>query len=146
MAALLGGLLGLERELSHKAAGLRTHMLVALGSAMFVVAAVEAGLDSDGMSRVVQGLLAGIGFLCAGSILKGSEKGHIYGLTTAAGMWMTAAIGVAAGLGREVLAVLSTLLTLGIISALKPIERRLDSHHRKHEAATGILLPEQRED
>ncbi|HEY1230652.1 MAG TPA: MgtC/SapB family protein, partial [Ramlibacter sp.] len=63
LAALLGALLGLERELTAKPAGLRTHMLVALGSAMFVLAASGAGLDDDGMSRVIQGLLSGVGFL-----------------------------------------------------------------------------------
>ena len=126
LAALLGGLLGLERELTAKPAGLRTHMLVALGSAMFVLAANGAGLDDDGMSRVIQGLLAGVGFLCAGAILKSDNQEHVFGLTTAAGLWMTAAIGLAAGLGRESLAVLSALLTLGILMLERPLQRLLD--------------------
>lgn len=127
LAALLGGLLGLERELTAKPAGLRTHMLVALGSAMFVLAANGAGLDDDGMSRVIQGLLAGVGFLCAGAILKSDNQEHVFGLTTAAGLWMTAAIGLAAGLGRESLAVLSALLTLGILMLERPLQRLLDA-------------------
>jgi putative Mg2+ transporter-C (MgtC) family protein len=127
MAALLGGLLGLERELTGKPAGLRTHMLVALGSAMFVLAAAQTGMDDDGMSRVIQGLLAGVGFVCAGAILKSGQEEHVYGLTTAAGLWMTAAIGVAAGLGKETLAVISTLLTLGILMLERPIQRLLDT-------------------
>ena len=131
IAALLGGLLGLEREFTGKSAGLRTHMLVALGSAMFVVSSIEAGMDAEALSRVIQGLLAGVGFVCAGSILKSSDKEQVYGLTTAAGLWMTAAIGVAAGLGRELLAVLSTVLTLGILMLEQPIQRRLDRRHRK---------------
>ena len=126
LAALLGGLLGLERELTGKPAGLRTHMLVALGSAMFVLAASGAGLDDDGMSRVIQGLLSGVGFLCAGAILKSGNQEQVFGLTTAAGLWMTAAIGLAAGLGRESLAVLSALLTLGILMLERPLQRLLD--------------------
>ena len=126
LAALLGGLLGLERELTGKPAGLRTHMLVALGSAMFVLAASGAGLDDDGMSRVIQGLLSGVGFLCAGAILKSGNQEQVFGLTTAAGLWMTAAIGLAAGLGRESLAVLSALLTLGILMRERPLQQLLD--------------------
>ena len=70
LAALLGGLLGLERETSGKAAGVRTHMLVAIGSAMFVLVPAQMGAEHDAMSRVIQGLVAGIGFLCAGTIIK----------------------------------------------------------------------------
>jgi putative Mg2+ transporter-C (MgtC) family protein len=131
LAALLGGLLGLERELTHKPAGLRTHMLVALGSAMFVLAASQADLDQDGLSRVIQGLLAGVGFVCAGAILKSSQEAQVHGLTTAAGMWMTAAIGMAAGLGREALAVLSTLLTLGILLLEGPLNRWLAGRRQR---------------
>lgn len=132
IAALLGALLGIERELTAKPAGLRTHMLVALGSAMFVLAASQAGLDGDGVSRVIQGLLAGVGFVCAGAILKSDNQEHISGLTTAAGLWMTAAIGVAAGLGREALAVLSALLTLGILQLERPVQRLLDGRRGRH--------------
>jgi putative Mg2+ transporter-C (MgtC) family protein len=121
LASVLGGLLGLERELTGKPAGLRTHMLVALGSAMFVLASAGA-VDAEGMSRVIQGLLAGVGFICAGAILKSSSHEHISGLTTAGSLWMTAAIGLAAGLGREALAVLSTLLTLGILLLEGPVQ------------------------
>src|SRR6476661_5904902 len=127
IAALLGALLGIERELTAKPAGLRTHMLVALGSAMFVLAASQAGLDEEGISRVIQGLLAGVGFLCAGAILKSGDQEQVFGLTTAAGLWMTAAIGLAAGLGREALAVLSTLLTLGILLLERPVQHLLRS-------------------
>jgi putative Mg2+ transporter-C (MgtC) family protein len=132
LAALLGGLLGLEREVRGKSAGIRTHMLVALGSAMFVLVPLQMGMNEEGLSRVIQGLLAGVGFLCAGSILKSADDDQIFGLTTAAGLWMTAAIGVAVGIGREATAVLSTLLTLGILALIGPL-RRL----RKHSEAEG---------
>ena len=124
IAALLGGILGFEREQQGKAAGVRTHMLVSLGAAMFVMIPQHAGLQEAEMSRVIQGIIAGVGFLCAGTILKGEGEDRVTGLTTAAGLWLTAAIGVAAGLGRESTAVLSTLLAWAILS-LAPVVTRL---------------------
>ena len=123
LAALLGGLIGLERELAGKAAGLRTHMLVALGSALFVLIPLQAGIEMDDLSRVIQGLLAGVGFLCAGAILKAASEEQVQGLTTSASLWMTAAIGMGAGLGRDATAVLSTLLALAILSMEGPLQR-----------------------
>ena len=117
LAACLGGLLGFQRERVGRAAGLRTHMLVALGSAFFIVVPVQAGMSLADVSRVLQGLTAGIGFLGAGTILK--RQGQIEGLTTAASLWLTAAVGLAAGMGREMSAVLGTILAF-IILALVP--------------------------
>ena len=97
-AALLGGLLGAERESVGKAAGLRTHMLVALGAALFVIAPQQAGLGEGDIGRIIQGVAAGIGFIGAGTILKLAEREEIKGLTTAAGIWLTAAIGIAAAI------------------------------------------------
>ncbi|HXG52485.1 MAG TPA: MgtC/SapB family protein [candidate division Zixibacteria bacterium] len=110
-AMVLGAIVGLQRERKGKPAGLRTHMLVALGAALFVIAPAEYGMGNEELSRVVQGLVTGIGFLGAGAILKLEEKREVEGLTTAAGIWMIAAVGVAVGLGRVGLAVVSTLLT-----------------------------------
>jgi putative Mg2+ transporter-C (MgtC) family protein len=118
LATLLGGLLGYERERQGRAAGLRTHMLVALGSAFFVLIPLQAGMSPADLSRVLQGLLAGIGFLAAGTILKAQAEEQIQGLTTAAGLWLTAAIGVAVGLGREASAVLGTGLAFVILALL----------------------------
>lgn len=118
LAALLGGLLGIEREQKGKAAGVRTHMLVAMGAALFVLLSQQAGMPSSDMSRVIQGIIAGIGFLGAGTILKSDNDAQVKGLTTAAGIWLTAAIGVAAGMGRESTAVLSTLLALAIFTLI----------------------------
>jgi putative Mg2+ transporter-C (MgtC) family protein len=98
VGAGLGGVVGLQRERWHKPAGVRTHMLVALGAAALVVAAERGGMDSASVSRVVQGLIAGVGFIGAGAILRRDER-HIEGLTTAASVWAAAAIGTAAGLG-----------------------------------------------
>ena len=118
LAAVLGGVLGYERENQGKAAGLRTHMLVALGAALFVLAPEQAGALDDAMSRVVQGVVAGVGFLCAGTIIKGANTDDVRGLTTAAGLWLTAAIGVGVGLGHGATAVLSTLLALFVLHLL----------------------------
>lgn len=126
LAALLGGLLGIEREQKGKAAGVRTHMLVAMGAALFVLLGQQAGMPSSDLSRVVQGIIAGIGFLGAGTILKGNDEEKVKGLTTAAGIWLTAAIGVAAGMGREATAVLSTLLALAIFALMPRLLRPLD--------------------
>jgi putative Mg2+ transporter-C (MgtC) family protein len=98
-AGLLGGLLGAEREAVGKAAGLRTHMLVSLGAALFVIAPDQAGLSAGDLGRIIQGVAAGIGFIGAGTILKLTDREEIKGLTTAASIWLTAAIGIAAAVG-----------------------------------------------
>ena len=118
LAIFLGGLLGYEREVKGKAAGVRTHMLVCLGASVFVMLLELDGADHDAMSRVIQGVVAGIGFLCAGTILKGENIADVKGLTTAAGLWATAAIGVAVGLGHEATAVLGTLMALLILHVM----------------------------
>lgn len=126
LAALaLGALIGYQRERSGKAAGLRTHMLVALGTALFVVAALESGMGDDAMSRVIQGLVTGIGFLGAGSILKIREDKEIHGLTTAAGIWMTAAASVAIGLGQILTGMLAGVLAWIVLAVMSRFERRI---------------------
>lgn len=117
-AAILGGVIGYEREQKGKAAGMRTHMLVAVGAALFVLVMQQSGGDHADVARVIQGLVAGIGFLGAGAILNARNEGEIKGLTTAAGVWLTAAIGVAAGVGREATAILATLLALVVLAVL----------------------------
>lgn len=98
VALVLGGVLGWERKLEHKMVGVRTHMLVSLGAALFTLVPLEAGLAIGDMSRVIQGLAAGIGFLGAGAILK-SDQHEIRGLNTAANIWLAAAAGMAVGAG-----------------------------------------------
>lgn len=128
MAALLGGFIGYERERSGKAAGTRTHMLVAIGSALFLVIPQQLGMTLDSMARVLQGLIAGIGFLGAGAILKDQHEHEILGLTTAAALWMTAAIGCTCGLGRGGSAFLATFLTWIILDFLPRLFRRTPQH------------------
>lgn len=119
VAIALGAMLGYERESVGASAGLRTHMLVCLGSALFVLIPLQAGMKIEDVSRVLQGVTAGVGFLGAGAILKSQHDGQITGLTTAAGVWLTAAVGVAAGMGREATAVLSAVFALVILSLLR---------------------------
>lgn len=119
LAAVLGGVLGYEREHQGKAAGIRTHMLVAIGAALFVLMPQQAGMEIADQSRVIQGIVTGIGFLGAGAIIKHRSEEDVKGLTTAAGVWLTGAIGIACGLGRESTAILSTLLAL-IVLAMVP--------------------------
>ena len=130
LAALLGACLGYERGQKGKSAGVRTHMLVAMGSAMFVLIPAQLGVSPADMTRVLQGVVAGIGFLGAGTIWKGESSSQVKGLTTAAGIWLTAAIGVAAGLGREVTAILVTLLALFVLFLLPLIAPNLDKPPR----------------
>ena len=123
VAAALGGLLGYEREKQGKSAGVRTHMLGAIGAALFVLIPQQAGASTADLTRVLQGLVAGVGFLGAGAIILGTKQVETRGLTTAAGIWVTAAIGVAAGMGRESTAVLSTLVALFVLSVVPWIIR-----------------------
>ena len=124
-AMIVGAIAGINRELGGKAAGLRTHMLVAMGAAMFVLGAEMTGLMGAQMTSVIQGVAAGIGFVGGGAILKFAEANEIRGLTTAASIWMTAAIGIAAGLGHIGLAFVASLLTLLVLSIIARFERRL---------------------
>jgi putative Mg2+ transporter-C (MgtC) family protein len=127
VAALLGGLIGFEREWVGKAAGLRTHMTVALGCATFMLAAVESsGGDPGNTSRAIQGVAAGIGFIGAGTILKRDDEGEIKGLTTAASIWLTAAIGAAAGAGQGWIAAMGVAIAFVILSAFAGVDRWME--------------------
>jgi putative Mg2+ transporter-C (MgtC) family protein len=139
-AALLGGIVGFERARTGKEAGLRTHMLVSLGSALFVMAAADVGVEPGDVSRVIQGVAAGVGFLGAGAILKLTDQREIRGLTTAAGIWMTAATGLAAGLGRYGLALIAALLSLlilAVVPSAQPDEEKPKSGKKTRSGGAG---------
>ena len=129
-AVLLGAVVGIERERAGKPAGLRTHMLVSLGTAVVVIACQDTGMSLDGLSRVIQGMVTGIGFIGAGTILKLNEQREIQGLTTAAGLWMTAAIGVALGLGVLGLAVIGTVVTVLVLFLEHVIDTRKNTQNK----------------
>lgn len=128
--AVLGGIIGLQRELSGKAAGLRTHMLVSLGTAFFVLIPLEIGMEVADFSRVIQGIATGIGFIGAGAILKLRREHDIRGLTTAASLWVSAAVGVACGTGRIVSAAICVLITWLILAGLSRVSEKIsgDEH------------------
>jgi putative Mg2+ transporter-C (MgtC) family protein len=112
MSIIFGAIIGLEREITHKPAGLRTHMLVCLGSCLFTVISQEFGMDP---ARVAAGIVTGIGFIGAGTII--AEQGKVVGITTASSLWVTAAIGLTIGVGHYLLAAVSTLLVFLILTS-----------------------------
>ncbi len=122
-ATVLGGMLGLERERKGRAAGLKTHILVSIGSALFVMAPLLSGISPGDVTRVMQGIVSGIGFLGAGAIIKLERDERIEGLTTAAGIWMVSAVGMAAGMGMEVMALATTLIGLAVVNTIPRIMR-----------------------
>jgi len=124
-AAILGGVLGVERQYEHKSAGMRTHMLVAIGAALFTAAPLLGGVSAESVTRIIQGIATGIGFVGGGTILKLTTEHEIRGLTTAANIWLAAAVGVAAGAGWLVPAVVATLLALIVLYVLGHVERWL---------------------
>jgi putative Mg2+ transporter-C (MgtC) family protein len=123
VAIALGAVIGLERQREHKQAGVRTHMLVALGAALFTLVPLEAGMKVSDLSRIIQGVATGIGFLGAGTILKLSDTHEVKGLTTAASIWLTAAAGMAAGAGWIWPAAIGVALAWTILSVVHTMER-----------------------
>jgi putative Mg2+ transporter-C (MgtC) family protein len=124
ISALLSSLVGLEREWQGHPAGLRTHMLVGMGAALFTVLSLFAFAEGD-PARVAAQVVAGVGFLGAGSIIQRREGNALHGLTTAAGIWAVAAIGMACGTGAYVLGVFSTAMILFVLAILAGISRRV---------------------
>ncbi len=122
-ALVVGGVIGYERQHQGKSAGIRTHMLVALGAAVFTIVPMEGGMGFNDLSRVIQGIAAGIGFLGAGTIIKLSDSTEIRGLNSAATIWLTAAAGMAVGAGwiwPPLLAVVLAWLVLSFVHKLEP--------------------------
>jgi putative Mg2+ transporter-C (MgtC) family protein len=129
-AVAAGALIGLDRELRRKPAGLRTLALVSLGSAVYILETVDPGVggSTEGTSRVIQGVVTGVGFLGAGSILRTTNEDSVRGLTTAASIWLAAATGIACGLAQWPLAAASCVLGL-LVLVITPVERVL--HNRR---------------
>ena len=136
VALVLGAVIGLERERQERAAGLRTVTMVSLGSCLFTVVGAF-GFSQTDPSRVAAQIVTGIGFLGAGTIFL--RKDLVRGLTTAATIWATAAIGMAAGTARYFEAIFTTLLILAVLMVLKPVERRF--FKRPHEAQISVVMP-----
>jgi len=131
IALLVGAIIGLERQIRHKPAGLRTHMLVSFGAALFVLIPLQISTAQEGrdaISRVIQGVAAGIGFLGAGEILRESQQesnqAQVRGLTSAAAIWVCAALGIAAGCGLWQMGLIGAVLSLVVLSVFKRFEKR----------------------
>ena len=120
LSAALGAVIGLEREYRRKPAGLRTNILIAIGSALFTILSLSMTGATGDPSRVAGQIVTGIGFLGGGAILRNRDTVH--GMTTAATIWVNAAIGVACGTGQYALAATATTLTLVVLVVLPPIE------------------------
>ena len=124
VALIIGAAVGLQRSITHKPAGVRTHMLVALGTALLLVTASDAGLSNSDLSRIVQGIITGIGFLGGGAILKLTQQHEIHGLTSAAGIWLTAGASAAAGLGQITAALIGLAMGLVVLRVVGRAEKR----------------------
>lgn len=124
LAIILGGLMGIERELHGHGAGFRTHIMVSLGAAMFVMAGISvANISPTDLTRVIQGVATGIGFLGAGTIIKLTDRLEVKGLTTASSIWLASAVGVATGLGQYGLAVAGTVVSIVVLALLRPLDQ-----------------------
>jgi len=143
-AVLIGGCIGLDREIRRKPAGMRTHALVSLGAALVMLIVVRTGPGQiehvDAVSRAIQGIIAGVGFLGGGAILK-SEHDIIHGLTTAASIWLVASLGIACGVGQWVAALIALALALLVLIVGEPIERLV---HRIANRETGNVSGNER--
>lgn len=129
---LLGAVIGIEREWTGKPAGVRTHILVSLGTTIFVVGCSLGGLSSEGLSRVIQGIVTGIGFIGAGAILKLDDKRDVKGLTTSASIWVTCAIGVVIALGEVGLAIVATVLTFFVLALVISVEKLFKKREKEN--------------
>jgi putative Mg2+ transporter-C (MgtC) family protein len=124
LAAGLGGAIGVEREIHQKPAGLRTNILIAVGSALFTALSIEIARGGGTPDRIAAQIVTGIGFLGAGAILRSGQR--VQGMTTAATIWVNAAVGMAAGAGEFLMATMTTVITLIVLAALPPIEAYFD--------------------
>ena len=148
LAAVLGGLVGLERELTDQTAGLRTHVSVALGSALFVIAGaygfeefVQRQSETNvviGVDRVASTVVTGVGFLGGGAILK--HGASVRGLTTAASLWVTAAIGLAVGLGSYAMGVIATVVLLVALAGLRAPRRWIENHLARRRSTVALTM------
>jgi len=131
LAVVLGAAIGLERELSHKAAGLRTNVLICLGAAVFTIISRQmAAGQQDSLTRIAAQIVTGVGFLGAGAIIV--DRGGVHGLTTAATIWLVASIGMACGAGFYNLAIISTILAIAVLIGMAKLVRPIERYRKKH--------------
>ncbi len=137
LAAIFGAVIGLERELSGKAAGLRTNLLICLGATVFTIISQELVKSADGaVTRIAAQIVTGVGFLGAGAIIQ--DRGGVHGLTTAATIWLVASIGMACGARFYLLATVSTVITIVVLVGLGKLARHLDRYREKRRRLKSI--------
>jgi len=135
LAVVFGAAIGLEREVSGKAAGLRTNVLICLGAAVFTIISKQMGAgQGQSLTRIAAGIVAGVGFLGAGAIIQ--DRGGVYGLTTAATIWLVASIGMACGAEYYSLAVISTFIAIVVLMGLGQLADPLERYSKKHKRKT----------
>jgi len=130
LAVVLGAIIGLEREFSGKAAGLRTNVLICLGAAVFTIISKRMAGENDSLTRIAAQIVTGVGFLGAGAIIQ--DRGGVYGLTTAATIWFVASLGMACGAGFYGLAVVLTFLAIFVLIGLRQVQKSLRRYMEKH--------------
>lgn len=126
LSVVFGAVVGLERELHGKAAGLRTNILICVGATVFTILSRYMAADQDSLTRIASGVVTGIGFLGAGAIIQ--DRGGVHGLTSAATIWVVASVGMACGARYYALAILTTLVTVVVLLVLKAAEKPLENH------------------
>jgi putative Mg2+ transporter-C (MgtC) family protein len=131
LALLFGAVVGLEREIHGKAAGLRTNILICVGAAIFTMVSREMAGPNDSLTRIAAQVVTGVGFLGAGAIIQ--DRGGVHGLTTAASIWLVASIGMACGARYYYLALIGTVLTIGVLLGLTPITKAIYRQREKHQ-------------
>jgi putative Mg2+ transporter-C (MgtC) family protein len=123
LSVCCGAVIGLERELKHKPAGLRTNVLICLGAAIFTIISGRMAGGQDSITRIAAQIVTGVGFLGAGAVIQ--DRGGVHGLTTAATIWLVASIGMACGARLYFLALISTVLAIGVLLGLAQVDRYL---------------------
>jgi putative Mg2+ transporter-C (MgtC) family protein len=130
LATVFGGIIGLERQLSGKAAGLRTNVLICLGAAVFTIISKQMAAETgDSITRIAAQIVTGVGFIGAGAIIQ--DRGGVHGLTTAATIWLVSSIGTACGAGLYVLALVTTLIAVVVLRAFIKVDKSLDHFTKK---------------
>jgi putative Mg2+ transporter-C (MgtC) family protein len=135
LAVACGFAIGLERELKHKAAGLRTNILICLGAAIFTLISERMAGSQDSVTRIAAQIVTGVGFLGAGAVIQ--DRGGVHGLTTAASIWLVASVGMACGAKLYPLAIISTVLAILVLIGLSQIDRRIRPNQDNHKNNTG---------
>ena len=136
LAVVFGATIGLERESSGKAAGLRTNVVICLGAAVFTIISRKMGAGTgDSATRIAAQIVTGVGFLGAGAIIQ--DRGGIHGLTTAATIWLVASIGMACGIRLYLLALVSTFVSIVVLLGLRWLARCVETHRGKYKSKSG---------